>query len=116
TPDDALQFVASATRRHPFPPTWLWNFRCVALFQLKRYDEAIAAIRNMANTFYMHHAYCASAHAHAGRLDQARREVTTLLNAKPGATIGLVTAVEPYANQALLDHLLDGLRKAGLPE
>ena len=53
---------------------------------------------------------------HAGRLDEARREVTTLLDSRPGATIALVTAEEPYANQALLGHLLDGLRKAGLQE
>jgi len=115
-PDEALQFLDSAMQREPFPPTWLWHFRCFTLFQLKRYDEAIAAFRNMANTFYMHHAYCASAHAHAGRLDEARREVTTLLDSRPGATIALVTAEEPYANQALLGHLLDGLRKAGLQE
>lgn len=114
--DAPLQFVDAAMQRDPFPPTWLWHFRCVALFHLKRYDKAIAAICNMANTFNMHHAYCASAHVHAGRLDAARREVTALLNARPDATIARVTAEEPYADQALLDHLLDGLRKPGLPK
>jgi len=114
-PDEALQFLAAAMERDPFPTTWLWHFHCIALFHLRRYDEAIAAICNMVNTFYVHHAYCAAAHAHAGRLDEARREVTALLTARPGATIALVTAVEPYADQALIGHLLDGLRKAGLP-
>ena len=36
------------------------------------------------------------------------------LPARPGATLAYVAAAEPYSDPALLEHLLDGLRKAGL--
>jgi hypothetical protein len=38
------------------------------------------------------------------------------LKAGPDATIALVAPVDPYAEPALLDLLLDGLCKSGLPE
>jgi adenylate cyclase len=113
---EALEWLDAAMRREPFPASWFWHIRCIVLFHLKRYDETIAAIHNMASTYYVHHAYCASAHAHAGRPLEAAREVATILEARPDTTIARIAAVEPSADPALLDHLLDGLRKAGLSE
>jgi TolB-like protein len=115
-PAEALQSLEAAMQRDPFAPTWLWVARCNALFHLKRYDEAIAALRNVSVLHFWHHAYFAAAYAYADRPDEARRELAAFLNARPDATIALVAAAEPYAAPALLDHLLDGLRKAGLPE
>ena len=115
-PAEALQSLETAMQRDPFSPTWLWEVRCNALFHLQRYEEAIAALRNMSTFQFWHYAHFAAAYVHAGRPDEARRELSTFLKARPDATIALVAAAEPYADQALLDHLLDGLRKAGLPE
>ncbi len=115
-PDEALRILDAAMRRDPFPAMYFWDFRFTVLFNLKRYDDAIAALRNMTKFNFMHHAYFAAAYAHAGRQEDARREVAAFLAAKPGATLALVAASEPYAQPALLEHLLDGLRKAGLPE
>jgi TolB-like protein/DNA-binding SARP family transcriptional activator len=113
---EALQSLEETMRRDPFSPTWIWDFYFAALFQLKRYDEAIAALRNMSTLHPWHHAHLAAAYAHAGKLDEARRELATFLKAKPNATIALVAAAEPYAEPRLLEPLLDGLRKAGLKE
>jgi TolB-like protein/Flp pilus assembly protein TadD len=115
-PVEGLQGLEAAMQRDPFAPTWLWVARCNALFHLKRYDEAVAALRNLSTLHFWHYAYFAAAYAHAGRPDDARRELTTFLKARPDATIALVASAEPYAVQALLDHLLDGLRRAGLRE
>ncbi len=115
-PQEALQSLDAALRRDPFPATYYWDFRFTALFNLKRYDDAIAALSNMPTFNFMHHAYLAAACGHAGRQEDARCEVAALLAGKPGASIALVAAAEPYAKPDLLDHLLDGLRKAGLPE
>jgi TolB-like protein/class 3 adenylate cyclase len=114
-PAEALQSLEAAMQRDPYSPTWLWEVRSNALFHLKRYDEAVAALRTMSTFQFWHYAHFAAAYAHAGRPDDARRELTTFLKARPDATIALVAAAEPYAEQALLDHLLNGLRKAGLP-
>jgi tetratricopeptide (TPR) repeat protein len=112
-PDEALQILDAAMRRDPFPAMWLWDMRFTALFNLKRYDDAIAALRNMTEFNFMHHAYFAAAYAHAGRQEDARREVAAFLAAKPGATSALVAAAGPYAQPDLLEHLLDGLQRRG---
>ena len=115
-PDEALQSLDAAMRRDPYPPTWIWDIRWCALFHLKRYEDAVAALRNMATFHFWHHAYFAAAYAHAGRQDDAARALAGFLEVRPAASLALVAAAEPYADPALLDHLLDGLRKAGLAE
>jgi hypothetical protein len=70
----------------------------------------------MATFHFWHHAHFAAAYAHAGRHEDARRELAEFLKAKPDASLASVAAAEPYADSAFLDHLLDGLRKAGLRE
>src|SRR5262245_869465 len=42
-PEEALQCLDLAMQRDPFPPAWAWEVRGSVLYQLKRYDEAIAA-------------------------------------------------------------------------
>jgi hypothetical protein len=55
--------------------------------------------------------------AMAGRVDDARREMTTYL-AVPQNDMRLSDwgRTDPLRHQSDLVHLLDGLRKAGLPE
>src|SRR6185312_10934971 len=97
-PEVALQILEAAMRRDPFSPTWLWEFRFSALFHLKRFDEAIAALRNMTTFHSWHYAHFAAAYAHAGKMEEAWRELATFLNAKPGATVAAVAAAEPYSD------------------
>jgi len=114
--EEALGSLDSAMRRDPYPPTWLWEVRGSVLYQLERYDEAIAAfLRVSAHPFWMP-AFLAAAYAQNGQLDNARRELSAFLKAKPGATLGSVAASALCADKDWLDRLLDGLRKAGLPE
>jgi hypothetical protein len=65
---------------------------------------------------FWHYAYIAAALAQAGRLEEARQELATFLAARPDGSIALVAAAEPYAEPRRLDRLLEGMRKAGLPE
>jgi adenylate cyclase len=115
-PAEALQRLGEAMRRDPFSPTWLWEMRSNALFHLGRYEEAIAALRAMSTLHPWHFAHLAAAYAQAGKLAEARRELATFLQAKPGATAAQVAAAEPYETPALLAPLLSGLRKVGLAE
>jgi adenylate cyclase len=115
-PTEALQTVEMAMERDPYLPIWLWEIRSNALFHLGRYDEAIVALRNMSTWQFWHYAHAAAALAHAGRLEEARQELAMFLAARPNGSISFVAASEPYAEPRLLDHLLDGLRKAGLQD
>jgi TolB-like protein/Flp pilus assembly protein TadD len=115
-PTEALQRLDEAMRRDPFSPTWLWEMRSNALFHLGRYEESIAALRAMSTLHPWHFAHLAAAYAQAGKLADAQRELATFLQVKPGATVAQVAAAEPYETPALLEPLLNGLRKAGLAE
>jgi adenylate cyclase len=110
--DEALRCLNSAVQRDPYPPTWIWEVRGHILYHLKRYDEAIVALRSVrAEPFWMPK-FLAAAYAQAGQLENARREAAKFLEAGPGASL---SAFNPYAVQDLWDHLREGLRKAGLP-
>ena len=114
--DEALQCLDVAMQRDPYPPTWVWEVRGGVLYQLKRYDEAIAAYLKVGSGPYWMPALLAAAYAQAGQLDNARRELATLLKIKPDATLGTFAALAISDDPRRIDHFLDGLRKAGLPE
>jgi hypothetical protein len=58
----------------------------------------------------------ASAHAQAGQLEEARAEAVQVLRINPGFTIQGLKRILVYKDPKDLEHRLDGLRKAGLPE
>jgi TolB-like protein len=115
-PEEALKRLDAAMKRDPFPALWVWEIRFLALFHLKRYDEAVSVLSNMSNLHRWHHIYFAAAYAHAGHLDDARAAVARYLEEMPSASITDVAASEPYSDRKFLEHFLDGLRKAGFPE
>jgi hypothetical protein len=52
---------------------------------------------------------------HLGRSDEAKKAVSKILSLSPGTTISRIRKL-PIQDEARLAILLDGLRKAGLPE
>ncbi len=58
----------------------------------------------------------ASALDHLGRLDEARRVLDEMNNRDLGITVAFVQEHTPVTDAGHIDHFLDGLRKAGLPE
>jgi adenylate cyclase len=105
--DEALQCLEVAMRRDPHPPNWVWGVRGMVLFHLQRYEDAIAGLLHWNDPRSWPSMQLAAAYAQAGRIDQARREVARILENEPSAA-----ATDP-AHRA---QLLEGLRKAGLPE
>ena len=88
----------------------------MAFIELRRFDEAIAvgkkALRQ--NPSYSGAYRClASAFAHLGRDAEAREAAARLLEVDPVFTISEWTARGGQSNSKLL---IEGLRKAGLPE
>jgi adenylate cyclase len=114
--NEALQRLDETVRFDPFPTTWYWVVRGITLFQLRRYRDSIEAFNKMPIQNPWDHAYLAAAYAHAGLFDDANRQLAVFQTATP--TIGLadLVSLQPYEDQQSLDHLIEGLRKAGLPE
>lgn len=113
--DEAVRCLDADLRRDPFPPTWFWNFRGIALFQARRYREAIEALSRLTDPYPWDYYFLAASYAHLGLVDRARACGAEILRARPAFALGQVGIVEPFRDHSDLEHLLDGLRKAGLP-
>jgi TolB-like protein/Tfp pilus assembly protein PilF len=86
---------------------------------MKDYDRAIEwgrkAINEDGSWHYNHFGYV-SALGHVGRPDEARDACSALLTVKSDVSIDFFRNRTPMIHQPDLDHLLAGLRKAGLQE
>jgi adenylate cyclase len=86
------------------------------LIELGRFDEAIVAgkkAQSLNPSFPVTHRCLASAFAHLGRHAEAREAAARLLEVEPKFTISSWIARGGQSNSKLL---IEGLRKAGLPE
>jgi TolB-like protein len=114
--DEALQSVDAGLRRDPFPPTFYWEFRGVALFEARRYREAIQAFSEVAQPPWWCRCYLAACYAHLGMIEEAQGHAAEVLRLKPDFSVTDIERTEPFKNPADIQHLENGLRKAGLPE
>jgi adenylate cyclase len=117
-PEEAIRSFERAVRMSPVDPRLhlLFAGMGLAFTELRRFDEAIVAGRKAQrqNPSYSASYRClASAFAHLGRDAEAREAAARLLETDPTFTISALIARGGYSNAKLL---IEGLRKAGLPE
>ncbi|MCC8981365.1 adenylate/guanylate cyclase domain-containing protein [Bradyrhizobium acaciae] len=117
-PEEAIRSFERAIRMSPVDPRLHLMFMGMgqALTELRRFDEAIAAAKkalrqNPSNP--LAHRNLASAFAHLGRDAEAREAAARLLEVDPTFTISAFIARGGQSNSTVL---IEGLRKAGLPE
>jgi len=117
-PDEALRSFERAIRVNPVDP--LLHRSVVgtgaAFIELGRFDEAITASKKSLrqNPVYSSAYRClVSALTHVGRKEEAREAATRLLEVDPAFTISAWLTRSGQTNSKLL---IEGLRKAGLPE
>ena len=113
---EALAAIDDALKQGAFAPHWFWQVRGEILFDLKRYGEAVAAFDNLPEKGLMAHIYLAAAHVYLGDEANATKAVSAARQFRPGLRVRDLNIVKPHANRTALDHLLEGLRKAALPE
>jgi hypothetical protein len=99
----------------------------IACFTARRYDDAIAALRQARDPINEVRGWLAASYAHAGRLQEARATLDEFLRVAetdmavfPGRRLKdweeYWHGAFEYRDQKDFDHLFDALRKAGLPE
>ena len=118
---EAIGPTDNALRLSPHDP-YLWIFmvaRALAHLQLKEYEGALdwstQAIRHPSAEITAYFSYACSL-GHLGDHDEGRKAIAEVLRRKPDFSPEYVANILPYKDPADLDHLLEGLRKAGLPE
>ena len=123
---EALDWVERACAGDPFHPEWYDWWRALALYSARRYDEAIQAIKGLQDLDRWHHAYLAACYGQLGRLEEARATAELFIEIRtrelqerglkaPANSLALAQErAARYRVEADRDHLLEGLRLAGL--
>ena len=117
-PEEAIRSFERAIRVSPVDPLLHRTFTGMgyAFVELRRFDEAIVAAKKALrqNPFFPPAQRClASAFAHLGRDAEAREAAARVLELDPAFTISSWIARGGQSNATLM---IEGLRKAGLPE
>jgi adenylate cyclase len=118
-PEEAIRSFERAMRMSPVDPQLYSTFTGMgfALIELRRFDEAIVAGKKALRqnpSFPGPYRCLASAFAHLGQDAEAREAVARVLEIDPAFTISAWIARSQVSKNAKL--MIEGFRKAGLPE
>src|SRR5258706_1247688 len=119
-PARAIEVLEATIRLDPFQPLNHSSvFMGQANYMLKRYEDAARLFRECASrqpNSQWSHLWLAATYAQSGQLDEARKETAEVLRINPGFTIERYKRILVHKNPKDVQHRLDGVRKAGLPE
>jgi TolB-like protein/Tfp pilus assembly protein PilF len=124
-PEKGLEKFEEAARLDPFDPNWRHWLKGIAYYSARRYDEAIDSLTRVRDSINEVRGWLAASHGQVGNVEEAKRYLDAFLDYAEADMVGFpgrhLRAWEPYwmggfRNRDDLEHLLDGLRKAGLPE
>ena len=117
-PATAINVLQANIRLDPFQrDTWL-GFMGKACYMLRRYREVVPLLReygSRAPNVQIIPLWLAAAYAQLGQVVEARAQAAQLLRINPPFTIDNWKVTAVYKRAEDTEHLLDGLRKAGLP-
>jgi adenylate cyclase len=116
-PEEALKMREQAMRLNPkYPPVYL-NGLGYTYFLLRRYEEAIAALKKSLSrnpNLSMAHLNLAAVYAEAGREEEARAKGAEILQSYSNFSLESVRQRSPAKDPAQTERYLTALRKAGL--
>jgi adenylate cyclase len=117
--EEALKYFDRAMALDPYFPSLLLYFRAQAAYQLGQYDEAAALLkrrilRNPETD--SSRALLAAAYGQMGLVEEAREAWRELARVNAAFSLEHRRKVLPYKNPADFERIVEGLRKAGLPE
>ena len=119
--EESIACYKTAIRLNPFYPGWyFWNLGR-AYYATKRYRQALMPMKAFADrwpAFKRPQMNLAATYAQLGQIEEAQCVVDRILACAPDASLGQEHASlsRLYEDSRDLEHWLEGLRKAGLPE
>ena len=113
--DRGCQMVDSAMRLNPNYPGWVHIAAFDKAYSQGKYEEAMEAIARINMPGYFHvHAARAAALGQLGQFEEARKAGVDLLALRPDFAVAARQEYSKWYEPEEIEHLLDGLRKAGL--
>jgi adenylate cyclase len=117
-PGEAIGVLKKAIRLNPIPPVWYLSNLGWAYRVSKQYEKAIETYKKALkrqSDFWPVYVGLAVSYTFLGREKEARAAVNEILNIDPDFSIELYKKTNHYKNQAELEHVVEALRKLGVP-
>ena len=126
--EEGLKLITEAMRLNPLHPKMYHGMLGNALYFAGRYEDAVREFRLAGEFGPINHANLAAAYGQVGRIEEARAEAKTFVDARTkqlevgGAPLPVsdlelaMPKIRRFRRQADRDRYLDGLRKAGLSD
>ena len=116
----AMRLTDELVRLDPFCVPLAVGFRGFANYMLRQYQPAVLALAEAARRAPKHRhlrQWLAATYGQLGDLAGARKEAAAVLEISPDYSIsGIGKHFSPFRRIEDIEHLFDGLRKAGLPD
>jgi adenylate cyclase len=119
-PARAIEMLEANMRLDPFAPVvFSRGLTGSANYMLGHYAEAVVLLSEWTShhpNLQVPHLWLASAHAQLGEIEEAKAEAAEVLRINPGFTIEQWKRFVVYKDPKDVEHRVEGMRKAGLPE
>jgi TolB-like protein/class 3 adenylate cyclase/tetratricopeptide (TPR) repeat protein len=115
--EEALECFDRAMTLNPYYPDVYLHFQAQAMFQLRRYEDAIRTLRRRLvrnPTTDVSRVLLAASYGHLSRFEEAGRAWQEVFRVNPDYSLEHRRAVLPYKNPDDFELIVEGLRKAGL--
>jgi adenylate cyclase len=116
--EESIPWFKRAMRLNPYHPVIWTTFLAAGYYYTQRYSEVVDTIVRKGRLHLGDHWLLAASYAQLGRMDKARAHVNEILKIDPEFKLSKFRTYlqRLYKNETDIEHLIDGLRKAGLPE
>ncbi len=118
-PQNMERLIKRAIRLSPVYPAWYIGDLGFTYFLTDRHEDAVQAslesLKIDPDYIYAHYILAAT-HGEQGHSEQARAAVDNILRIEASSSVSGYAQSQPFEAPELLDRMLAGLRKAGLPE
>jgi len=123
--EEAVEMCETAMRLHPHAPLYFLGHTLTAYYWVGRYDESLALAERLIDLgrkagFTMGvvwgHTGLAVVKTKLDRLSEARQDADEILKIWPWYNLDYTRSIYFYKDSTHLEHWIDGLRIAGIPE
>jgi adenylate cyclase len=105
-------------RLNPYHPDGWVSLAAAGYYYTQRYGEVVDTIVRKTRLHFIDHVLLVASYAQLDHMDSARAHVNEILKIDPEFTLSKsrTNLQRVYKNEIDVEHFIDGLRKAGLPE
>jgi TolB-like protein/cytochrome c-type biogenesis protein CcmH/NrfG len=112
-PQEGIDRIREAMRRNPYHPDWYWGVLGAVLYQTRRYADAAEALGRVTRPGHWNLCCLAACAAQMGRTEEAAAAAAEAHRLRPDFSLARQRLSRWNADA---EHIIEGMRKAGLPE